>query len=71
MPSASLRIAGFANPPDWLQAAMVRTVGVEPTLPLREEDFKSPASTVPPRPLEFQQARDGSEIRGLLGGDFA
>ena len=30
---------------------MVRTAGFEPALPNREEDFKSPASTVPPRPL--------------------
>src|SRR5206468_12224425 len=30
---------------------MVRTAGVEPALPNGEEDFKSPASTVPPRPL--------------------
>ena len=36
---------------------VVRTVGIEPTLPLREEDFKSPASTVPPRP---QSARSPS-----------
>ena len=32
-PSLRYGIAGFANPPDWLHAAMVRTVGIEPTLP--------------------------------------
>ena len=45
------------------QAMMVRTVGIEPTLPMGEEDFKSPASTVPPRPLVLSDRAQRSSAK--------
>src|SRR5438552_13363735 len=46
---ASLRSGASSSAIPRLPAtAMVRTAGVEPALPYGEEDFKSPASTVPP-----------------------
>src|SRR4051812_47306479 len=45
------RIAGFANPPGSAADSDGADGGNRTHTPNREEDFKSPASTVPPRPL--------------------
>ena len=58
--------------PDMVCALLVRTAGFEPALPSREEDFKSPASTVPPRPHVESSSparrRAGTILRRLPAG---
>ncbi|VVT02655.1 hypothetical protein ERY430_40870 [Erythrobacter sp. EC-HK427] len=52
----SLTLGSFdakPSPDGFLQSKLVRAVGLEPTRLKRTGDFKSPASTIPPRPRNF------------------
>ena len=58
------------NPPDCLCVVLVRTVGIEPTLPIGKR-ILSPQRLPFRHVRNLEQARDGSRKRGLLGCDFA
>ena len=66
--SASRRIAMLACPPDRLRVAMVRTVGIEPTLPIGKRILS-------PQRLPFRHVRFASRGHGraprLLGSNLA
>ena len=67
-PSLRYGIAILACPPDRLRVAMVRTVGIEPTLPIGKRILS-------PQRLPFRHVRYPAEatvvLPGLLGGNFA
>ena len=60
-PFTSLGIAMLASPLDWLRVAMVRTVGIEPTLPIGKRILS-------PQRLPFRHVRSATSATVVPAG---